>query len=63
MSSIALQASLGLLPAWHSIDWAGVIGGYGPGNGGSSRRFRQARGQQSQASEVFSWSTRLVGAP
>jgi RNA-directed DNA polymerase len=23
MSSIALQASLGLLPAWHSIDWAG----------------------------------------
>jgi RNA-directed DNA polymerase len=44
MSSIALQASLGLLPAWHSIDWAGCY-----------RRVRSLQRRIVQAVQAGAW--------
>jgi RNA-directed DNA polymerase len=44
MSSIALQASLGLLPAWHSIDWAGCY-----------RRVRSLQRRIVQAVQTGAW--------
>jgi RNA-directed DNA polymerase len=44
MSSIALQASLGLLPAWHSIDWVGCY-----------RRVRSLQRRIVQAVQAGAW--------